>query len=320
MIMNMQTVLSFLLLLSMLTACRSDDLPTEEGTPLSFSTLLTKTGLSSLFEDFRVWGCCMANGERTAIMPGYRVNSNDAVGWTYSVGEGTEGQALQYWNHAADGYRFHAGTPVARVENIGESTLTLAMKATTTLSETCLFSQPCVVERTDPTFGSVVNLLFTYANARINVAFRYLSDTPVSIGDIRLIPPSPYATAATLQMEYDWTRRIVSPGALTSAVRSSDALTFPAVEVPANEDEAVPTSVPWYMIPDPLATGKWRLSITVGSDIKEVEFTIAEPWQPGRSYVYRFEYTTEANLVFVGTDTELFVGEHLESGGEHDFN
>ncbi|MGN0221038.1 MAG: fimbrillin family protein [Prevotella sp.] len=318
--MRKRTFLSVILLLSVLAACQNSDLPAEEGAPLSFSTQQTRTGLSSLFENFQVWGTCITDGGSAGIMPGYRVNYNVTVGWTYSIGEGTEYQTLQYWNNAASMYRFHAGAPAARVHAIAESSLTLGMKATTMLSETCLYSKPCEVRRTDPAFGNVVDLTFTYANACVNLAFKYLSDTQTSITDIRLIPPSPYATVASLRIDYNWMLSATSPGTLTASERSSDALSFPDVAVPANSDAAVQTAVPWYMIPDPYATGTWKVCITIGSETKEAEFTIDEPWEPGRAYVYRFEYTAEANLVFAGTATELFVGESLEDGGTHNFN
>lgn len=320
MTMRKRTIISFALLLYVLASCQNDDPPVEEGKPLSFSIQQTRAGLSSLFEDFKVWGSCTVNDAGTTIMPGYRVNYDPTAGWTYSLGEGTESQTLQYWNLSASMYRFHAGAPVSKVKGIAESSLILDMKATTTLSETCLYSQPREVKRTDAEFGDVVNLNFVYANARVNLSFKYLSDTSTSITGIRLTPPSPYATAATLQMDYNWTYSAAYPGTLDITAQSSDALTFPDIDIPANASEAVTTAIPWYMIPDPSTAGKWKLSITIGGETKEVEFTIGEPWQPGRSYVYRFEYTTEANLIFTGTATELFVGESPENGGEHYFN
>lgn len=320
MFMGKRTFISIVLLLSVLTACQNqEELPAERVVPLSFSTQQTRAGLSSLFDDFRVWGTCTMDGADTDIMQGYRVNYDATQGWTYSIGEGTENQTLQYWNPSASMYRFHAGAPVSRVEGITASSLSLSMTSTTTLSETCLYSMPQVVRRTDSAFGNAVNLAFTYANSRINLAFKYLSDTQTSISDIKLIPPSPYATVASLRIDYDWLLSATSTGALTAVERSSDALTFPDVEVPAHSADAVQTAIPWYMIPDPAATGTWKVHITVGNKTKEAEFTIDEPWEPGRSYVYRFEYTAEANLVFMGTATELFIGEDPENGGEHFF-
>lgn len=317
--MRKQNTIYITLLLSLLTACQGSDLPAEEGTPLAFSTQETRAGLSGIFGDFKVWGTCTADGDEY-IMQGYKVRYDNTVGWTYIIGEGTESQRLQYWDNAAAMYRFHAGAPAERVAEMGESHVTMSMKSTTTLSETCLFSQPNVVGRTDAAFGNTVNLRFTYANARINLAFRYLADTPVNITDIRLTPPAPYATAAALRMDYDWTKRTTAAGTLSATERSGDALAFSDVQIPANSDATVFTAIPWYMIPDPSVVGKWKVSINTGSGTKETEFTIDEAWQPGRAYTYRFEYTAAANLVFTGTTTELFIGESPKEGGEHNFN
>ena len=60
--------------------------------------------------------------------------------------------------------------------------------------------------------------------------------------------------------------------------------------------------------------------MTIGGEPREVAFTIDNAWEPGHSYVYCFLYTEAANLVFVGTSTELFVGEDPQEGGEHQFN
>ena len=318
--MRRRTALSLMLLLSLLTACQQSDLPTEEVIPLSFSMPQTREGLSSLFDTFRVWGTCITEGGSEEIMPDYRVNYHATEGWTYSIGEGTEAQTLHYWDPSASRYHFHAGAPAARVAGMTASSLTLTMTSTTALEETALYSQPHVVKRTDTAFGEVVNLNFTYAHARVNLAFKYQADAETSITRIQLIPPSPYATEGTLQMEYDWAMSTVSSVALTDVTRSSEVLTFPDVKVPAQSAEAVQTAAPWYMIPDPSATGRWKVHITVGGQTKEVEFTVSEQWKPGRSYLYRFEYTADANLVFVGTDTELFIGEDPEDGGTHNFN
>ena len=54
---------------------------------------------------------------------------------------------------------------------------------------------------------------------------------------------------------------------------------------------------------------------------KEVAFTVSKAWQSGKSYIYRFEYNDEANLVFQGTQSEIFIGEDPVEweGGEHNF-
>ena len=45
---------------------------------------------------------------------------------------------------------------------------------------------------------------------------------------------------------------------------------------------------------------------------------MSKAWESGKSYLYRFEYTDKANLVFVGTE-ELFIGMTPENGGGHIF-
>ena len=45
---------------------------------------------------------------------------------------------------------------------------------------------------------------------------------------------------------------------------------------------------------------------------------MSKAWEIGKSYLYRFEYTDKAKLVFVASE-ELFIGADPEDGGEHNF-
>lgn len=308
------------MLLSAAVACRKTGVQSPEELPVAFSTGQTKAGLSSVFENFRVWAASVSEGVSTDVMVGYRVNYDTAQGWTYISGEDTEGQELKFWNASSSEFRFHAGAPQGRVSDISGSALVLAMESTRTLSNTSLYSEPYRALRTDPSFGSTVNLLFKYANARVNLSFRYLSDVGVSITDISLTPSSPYAVSGRLAFGYDWERNSVTPGALTDVTTSSEPLAFSGVDIQAQSGEAVATGSPWYMVPSADAKGQWTLSLKVNGEEKQTVFTIDRAWEPGKSYVYRFEYTPQANLVFVGTATELFVGEDLQDGGEHNFS
>ena len=126
------------LLLTGLAACRKE-VPSD--TPLVFTDVQTKVGLSTYYDDFQVWGYCLAESGSN-IMPGYIVIHDDALGWCYTE---TAGQELQYWSYSASLYRFHAGAPLAKVAAIGQSSLTLDVKATTSISETSLFTEPCLI-------------------------------------------------------------------------------------------------------------------------------------------------------------------------------
>ena len=202
------------------------------------------------------------------------------------------------------------------------SSLTLKMKATTSISETSLFSEPCLIKRGDPAFGSTVNLAFVYANAKLNLAFKCASSGDVSITDIKLTPPSAYATSGQLELQYDWDRPAVSVKTLTVDDKSSDPLAFPEVSVQAGTTQA---TSPWYLIPQDSAKGQWKMSATIidGSPSPkpmEVYFTLSKGWEAGKSYLFRFEYTDEARLVFLGTEECLFIGEAPVDGGNHNFS
>ena len=304
------------ILLTGLVACRKE-VPAD--TPLVFTDVQTKVGLSSYHEDFQVWGYCLAESG-SDIMPGYKVIHVPALGWCYTGIDGIEGQELQYWSYSASLYRFHAGAPLSRVNAISASSLTLQMDTTTSISKTSLFSEPYLVKRSDPAFGNTVSLSFVYANARLNLAFRCASSAPVSITQIRLTPPAAYATDAELEVEYDWSRPAANVKGLTVLAQSSDDLTFPDVVFPASGSEAVATGSPWYLIPQNSVKGQWKLSLYVDGVYKEVHFTLSKGWEAGRSYLFRFEYTDEANLVFLGSESELFVGLAPEDGGNHNFS
>ena len=304
------------ILLTGLVACRKE-VPAD--TPLVFTDVQTKVGLSSYYKDFKVWGYCLAESG-SDIMPGYKVFHDPALGWCYTEHSGTDGQELQYWSYSASLYRFHAGAPLSRVKAMDSSSLSLQMNATTDILQTSLFSEPCLIKRGDPAFGSTVNLAFVYANAKLNLAFKCASSADVSITDIKLTPPSAYATSGQLELQYDWDRSAVSVKTLTVDAESSAPLAFPDVSVPSGTTQAVQTQGPWYLIPQDSAKGQWKMSATIGESTKEVYFTLSKGWEAGKSYLFRFEYTDEANLVFLGTEECLFIGEAPVDGGNHNFS
>ena len=306
-----------ILLLAAAVSCQKTGF--ESGLPVSFSEGQTKAGLSSIFETFKVWASAESEGGTSDLMPGYRVNYDAAQGWTYTSGEGTSGQELQYWNASASKFVFFAGAPQENVEAIDGELLTLNAISTTSLRGTSLFSDLYIVRRTDYAYGNVVSLNFRFAQARINLSFKYVSGVPVSISEIKLIPPASYATEALLKFNYNRNTGKVSLTGVDPTSTTGNPISFPELSVPENSDVAIETSQPWYMIPDPATKGEWKLSANINGETKETIFTISKAWEPGKSYLYRFEYSADANLVFLGTKTELFVGEDLENGGEHDF-
>lgn len=313
-------ILTIALVLTAAYACQKLDAPGQGAQPLAFSSAGTKAGLSPLFNSFKVW-TSLSNGSSTStVMPGYLVKYDDTEGWSYTQGEGTEGQKLQYWDYTATEYRFHAGAPANKVSGISESLLSLDLSSGDDFGGTCLYSVPQVVKRSDPEFGEVVNLAFSYANARINLAFKYAPDEAAEFTEISLTPASPVATAASLSLNYDWERVSVTPGQLSISSSSSAALGFPDVIVPEGYGDAVASDKPLYMIPDPASRGQWTLKVKVNGVEYESVFTISNAWEAGKSYLYRFEYTDEARLVFSGSETVLFEGADLENGGEHNFS
>lgn len=304
------------ILLTGLVACRKE-VPAD--TPLVFTDVQTKVGLSSYYKNFQVWGYCLAESGSN-IMPGYKVFHDTALGWCYTGLINTEDQELQYWSYSASLYRFHAGAPLSRVEAMNASSLTLQINASTDILQTSLFTEPCLIKRGDAAFGNTVNLAFVYANAKLNLAFKCASSENVSITDIKLTPPSAYATSGKLELQYDWDRPAVSVKTLTVDAESSAPLAFPDVSVPSGTTQAVQTQGPWYLIPQDSAKGQWMMSATIGKSTKVVYFTLSKGWEAGKSYLFRFEYTDEANLVFLGTEECLFIGEAPVDGGNHNFS
>lgn len=304
-----------MLLLTSLVACRKE---VSSDTPLVFTDVQTKVGLSSYYEDFRVWGYCLAESG-SDIMPGYKVLHDAALGWCYTGLDGTKDQELQYWSYSASLYRFHAGAPLSRVKAMDASSLTLQMQATTDILQTSLFTEPYIVKRGDPAFGNTVNLAFVYANSRVNVAFKYASNSSVVISDIQLTPPAAYPTTGTIKLDYDWTKGKVR-ATVSDKTTQSDPLSFSSVNIPAGSTTAIETGSPRYMIPDASVKGKWSISMEINGTLKQADFTISKAWEPGKSYQYIFEYTDQANLVFIGTNEVIFDGKDLENGVEHNFN
>ena len=123
-----------------------------------------------------------------------------------------------------------------------------------------------------------------------------------------------------MELYYDWVRPAVSVKALSVKAESTDELAFHNLLVPAGSTQALQTESPWYLIPQASAKGQWKMSASINGLPQEVYFTLSKGWEPGRSYLYRFEYTNEANLVFLGTDETLFIGKNPEDGGNHNFS
>lgn len=334
---------AFLLLCSA-AACQKSDVAPEERKPFAFAASEeTKTGLSETYDNFRVWATIVQGSSLSTEMPGYLVKHDNALGWSY---KNIDDQELKYWSGSADAYHFHAGAP-DYVENgsreqvagifrnagtpatpaITENSLTLKMIATKDIQETSLYSQPYLVKRTDPSFGSLVKLNFCYAHAKVNVAFKYVSGSKITIKNIKLTPPAAIATEATLQLNYDWARPAVSAGTLdiiATEVYGTRPLMFEDIAGISPNSKDYHTSTPWYLIPDPASKGDWTIIITVASEgvpdkMKVVTFTVSKAWESGKAYLYRFEYTDNAHLVFLGASEYLFKGENLQDGGEHNF-
>lgn len=307
---------AFLLLCSA-AACQKSDVAPEERKPFAFAASEeTKSGLADISDNFRVWATIVQGSSSSTEMPGYLVEKDNALEWRY---KNIDGQELKYWISSADAYHFHAGAPdyvtndsgkqVAGIfRNAGtpatpaitENSLTLKMIATKDIQETSLYSQPYLVKRTDPSFGSLVNLKFCYAHAKVNVAFKYINIInkvkTVTIKNIKLTPPGSIATEATLQLNYDWARPAVSAGTLDIIAREvygTRPLMFEDIAGISPNSKDYHTSTPWYVIPDPASKGDWTIIITVASEgvpgkTKKVTFTVDTPWESGKAYLYRF--------------------------------
>ena len=226
------------------------------------------------------------------LIQGYRVNYINNQ-WSYTQGEGTEKQEMKYWSYSADQYRFHAGAPLQRVKDITASSLTLQVNATPLQDGTTLFTQPYVVKRGDAQFGNTVNLKFTYANCRVNVAVKCKASKEVKVSDIKLTPPASvyYPTSCTMQLSYDWSRQSISLTSLTKQSEANAPLEFPEITIPAQSANSVESSSPLYMIPDAGITGQWRATLKIDGIAREVLFTVDKGWESGKSYIYSFLYT-----------------------------
>ena len=273
-------------------SCSKESALPQEQRALQFSTVESKSNLSLLFATFKVWGeVCVASASEPLIQ-GYRVNYiNDQ--WSYTQDEGTGEQEMKYWSYSADEYRFHAGAPLQRVKDITASSLTLQVDATPSRDGTTLFTQPYVVKRGDAQFGNTVNLKFTYANCRGNVAIKCKASQEGKVSDIKLTPPASvyYPTSCTMQLSYDWSRQSISLTSLTKQTNANDALAFSDIIIPAESANAVESSSPFYMIPDAGITGQWRATLKIDGIAREVLFTVDKGWESGKSYIYSFLYT-----------------------------
>lgn len=302
-------------------SCSKESALPQEQRALQFSTVESKSNLSLLFTTFKVWGEVCVAPAPVPLIQGYRVNYIDNQ-WSYTQGEGTGEQEMKYWSYSADEYRFHAGAPLERVKDITASSLTLQVNATTSQDGTTLFTQPYVVKRGDAQFGNTVNLKFTYANCRVNVAIKCKASQEVTVSDIKLTPPAAvnYPTSCTMQLSYDWSRQSISLTSLTKQSEANAPLEFAEITIPAQSANSVESSSPLYMIPDAGIIGQWTATLKIDGIAREVLFTVDKGWESGKSYIYSFLYTDQATLLFLGTTTELFIGKDMENGGNHNFS
>ena len=276
---------------SFFSCSKQSPLPQEQRA-LQFSTVESKSNLSLLFATFKVWGeLCVASASEPLIQ-GYRVNYINNQ-WSYTQGDGTEGQKMKYWSYSADEYRFHAGAPFERVEKITASSLTLQVNKTRSQDGTTLFTQPYVVKRGNAQFGNTVNLKFTYANCRVNVAVKCKASKEVKVSDIKLTPPASvyYPDTCTMRLSYDWSKQRIFLTSLTKQSEANAPLEFPEITIPAESANAVESSSPFYMIPDAGITGQWRATLKIDGIEREVLFTVDKGWESGKSYIYSFLYT-----------------------------
>ena len=275
-------------------SCSKESALPQEQRALQFSTVESKSNLSLPFTTFKVWGevCVASSSEPLPLIQGYKVNYINNQ-WSYTQGVGTEEQKMKYWSYSADQYRFHAGAPFDRVEKITASSLTLQVNATTSQGGTTLFTQPYVVKRGDAQFGNTVNLKFTYANCRVNVAVKCKASKEVKVSDIKLTPPASvyYLTSCTMQLSYDWSRQSISLTSLTKQSEANAPLEFAEITIPAESANSVESSSPLYMIPDAGITGQWRATLKIDGIAREVLFTVDKGWESGKSYIYSFLYT-----------------------------
>ena len=304
-------------------SCSKESALPQEQRALQFSTVESKSNLSLPFTTFKVWGevCVASSSEPLPLIQGYKVNYINNQ-WSYTQGEGTEGQEMKYWSYSADEYRFHAGAPFERVKDITASSLTLQVNATTFQDGTTLFTQPYVVKRGDAQFGNTVNLKFTYANCRVNVAIKCKASQEVTVSNIKLTPPASvyYPDTCTMRLSYDWSKQRIFLTSLTKQSEANAPLEFPEITIPAESANAVESSSPLYMIPDAGITGQWTATLKIDGESRDVDFTVDKGWESGKSYVYSFLYTDQATLLFLGTTTKPFIGKDMENGGNHNFS
>ena len=277
-------------------SCSKESALPQEQRALQFSTVESKSNLSLLFATFKVWGevCVASSSEPLPLIQGYRVNYiNNNNQWSYTQGEGTEEQEMKYWSYSADQYRFHAGAPFERVNEITASSLSLQVNKTTSKDGTTLFTQPYVVKRGDAQFGNTVNLKLTYANCRVNVAIKCKASQEVTFSDIKLTPPASvrYLTSCTMELSYDWSRQSISLTSLTNQSYANAPLTFSEITIPAQSANSVESSSPFYMIPDAGITGQWTATLNIDGEPRTVPFTVDKGWESGKSYIYSFLYT-----------------------------
>lgn len=248
-------------------SCSKESALPQEQRALQFSTVESKSNLSLLFTTFKVWGEVCVASDFEPLIQGYRVNyiTNQ---WSYTQGEGTEGQEMKYWSYSADEYRFHAGAPLERVEEITASSLTLQVNKTRSQDETTLFTQPYVVKRGDAQFGNTVNLKFTYANCRVNIAVKCKAAQKVTVSNIQLTPPASvyYPDTCTMRLSYDWSKQRIFLTSLTKQSEANAPLEFPEITIRAQSANSVESSSPLYMIPDAGITGQWRATLKIDEE------------------------------------------------------
>lgn len=299
------------------------------------------TGLESLYQSFRIWGCKTTNSTSQTVMDGYIVkyikntagsSTSNTADWEYvgiSNPNLSSPQTIKYWDYSATDYRFFAYTPsetTVQVSTTNESqtsfTFPFEYSENTQATNVPYVSDLWYSDNhtTTEKYGKCVTLTFAPLLAKVRFKFKYpdgtteATITDIKFRDNRFISDEASATTPLrghIIATYPQTGQPII--GIQSEVTGALILTIPYEE----EKDAVHILTDktlynkWYYVP-PLDADKGGFEqgpYTITAIINGNETSATVPaaymkWRAGYQYTYVFKITP-ANTSIDFTDVEV---------------
>ena len=312
------------------------------------------TGLESLYQSFRIWGCKTTNSTSQTVMDGYIVkyikntagsSTSNTADWEYvgiSNPNLSSPQTIKYWDYSATDYRFFAYTPSETTVQVGttndsQTSFTFPFEYSENTQAT---NVPYVSDlwysdnnTTTEKYGKCVTLTFAPLLTKVRFKFKYpdgtteATITDIKFRDNRFINDE---ASATTPLRGHIIATYLQTGQPIIGIQSE--VTGPLIlTIPYEEEKDVVHILTdkslynkWYYVP-PLDADKGGFEqgpYTITADINGNETSATVPaaymkWKAGYQYTYVFKITpANSSIDFTDLEVEQWLpGSNIDNEG-----